>query len=85
MRTIDGIATITNLGVRITFLIALNKTLVSELSTIGAYLPYVDSEYDRKTAQHMYYGEALLARLQAIKGRVDPRNVFSNPHSVQSD
>lgn len=69
----------------ITFLIALNKTLVSELSTIGAYLPYVDSEYDRKTAQHMYYGEALLARLQAIKGRVDPRNVFSNPHSVQSD
>lgn len=48
----------------------------------GAYLNYVDPSYDAATAHKLYYGDALYARLLALKKAVDPKNVFWNPQSI---
>ncbi|ETS76860.1 hypothetical protein PFICI_10734 [Pestalotiopsis fici W106-1] len=69
----------------IAFLNSLNQAMSGMLDTFGAYLPYVDSEYDRTTAKHMYYGQDLYARIQKVKRRFDPTNVFANPHSIRLD
>ncbi|KAK9419116.1 hypothetical protein SUNI508_01093 [Seiridium unicorne] len=66
----------------VTFLNDLNKALTHRLDSFGAYLPYVDSEYDKDMARRMYYGEEVHARLKTIKRAVDPKNVFANPQSI---
>jgi len=48
----------------------------------GAYLNYVDPSYDAATAHQLYYGDALYARLLALKRQVDPQSVFWNPQAV---
>ncbi|KAL1602633.1 hypothetical protein SLS60_006050 [Paraconiothyrium brasiliense] len=51
-------------------------------TSFGAYLNYVDPSYDAATAHKLYYGDALYARLLALKKKVDPQNVFWNPQSI---
>lgn len=68
---------------RIEFLNGLNGALTYHMRNCGAYLPYIDSEYDKAMAKRMYYGEELYAKLKQIKQRVDPKNVFANPHSIE--
>ncbi|KAH8204741.1 hypothetical protein TruAng_001075 [Truncatella angustata] len=69
----------------INFLDALNKSLTNHIDRYGAYLPYVDSEYDKDTASRMYYGDVLYKRLKAVKRQVDPQNVFANPQSIDPE
>lgn len=47
----------------------------------GMYINYVDSELDRDTAQRVYWGENL-RRLQELKKRFDPTEVFFYPQSI---
>lgn len=48
----------------------------------GAYQAYVDSELSAEEAGQLYYGDALFTKLKALKGELDPRNVFSNPQTI---
>lgn len=48
----------------------------------GAYQGYVDSELSAEEAGQQYYGDALFAKLQVLKRKLDPGNVFSNPQTV---
>lgn len=48
----------------------------------GMYINYVDSQLDRDTATKLYYGENL-AKLQQIKAKYDPDDVFRYPQSIQ--
>lgn len=47
----------------------------------GMYINYVDSELDRDTAGKLYYGENL-ERLQELKKRYDPTEVFYYPQAI---
>lgn len=47
----------------------------------GMYINYVDSELDRDTAQHLYFGENL-ERLRELKKRYDPTEVFYYPQAI---
>lgn len=47
----------------------------------GMYVNYVDSKLDRGTAEQLYYGENL-KRLQELKKRYDPTEVFYYPQSI---
>jgi hypothetical protein len=47
----------------------------------GAYLNYVDPSYDAKTAHHLYYGDELTSKLEALKKKMDPKSVFWNPQT----
>jgi hypothetical protein len=51
-------------------------------TTFGAYLNYVDPSYDAATAHKVYYGDALYARLAALKKKVDPKATFWNPQAI---
>jgi FAD/FMN-containing dehydrogenase len=51
-------------------------------TTFGAYLNYVDPSYDAATAHKVYYGDALYARLAALKKKVDPKSTFWNPQAI---
>ncbi|KAK8029965.1 hypothetical protein PG993_011256 [Apiospora rasikravindrae] len=48
-----------------------------------AYINYTDSSLSREQAHALYYGDEVLARLRAIKKRVDPGNVFAHPQSIE--
>jgi hypothetical protein len=48
----------------------------------GAYANYADANLDRKTAQRLYYGENL-GKLQKLKAKYDPKELFYYPQSVQ--
>jgi hypothetical protein len=48
----------------------------------GMYINYQDSQLDAQSAQQKYWGSNL-ARLQRIKAKVDPNQVFWNPQSVR--
>lgn len=47
----------------------------------GMYINYVDSELDRDQAQKLYWGENV-ERLQELKKRYDPTEVFFYPQSI---
>lgn len=47
----------------------------------GMYINYVDSELDRNAAGKLYYGENL-ERLQELKKRYDPTEVFYYPQAI---
>ncbi|ORY17984.1 hypothetical protein BCR34DRAFT_621631 [Clohesyomyces aquaticus] len=51
-------------------------------TTFGAYLNYVDPNLDAATAHKVYYGDALYAKLLALKQLVDPQSVFWNPQAI---
>lgn len=51
-------------------------------TSFGAYLNYVDPGYDAATAHKLYYGDALYAKLLALKKQVDPKSVFWNPQAI---
>jgi hypothetical protein len=48
----------------------------------AAYLNYVDLTLSVEEAHQLYYGSNLTARLEGIKGEVDPGNVFWNPQGI---
>ncbi|CAN8098168.1 unnamed protein product [Discula destructiva] len=47
----------------------------------GMYINYVDTELDGDTAQQLYYGDNL-QRLQELKKRYDPSEVFHYPQAI---
>jgi hypothetical protein len=51
-------------------------------TSFGAYLNYVDPGYTAATAHKLYYGDALYAKLLALKKQVDPKSVFWNPQAI---
>lgn len=56
--------------------------LNAALGAVGAYNNYADPSLPLGEAQKMYYGEKL-AGLMALKGVLDPEDVFSHPQSVK--
>ena len=48
----------------------------------GMYANYVDTQLDGETAQKLYWGDNL-RRLRRIKKKLDPDQVFWNPHSIR--
>jgi FAD/FMN-containing dehydrogenase len=48
----------------------------------GAYANYVDANFDREEAQRLYYGSHL-RRLQRLKSRYDPDELFYYPQSIE--
>ena len=66
----------------VSFLDGVVNTVGSSLSRtdLGAYPGYIDPYL--KNAQQEYWGSNL-PRLQEIKARIDPRDLFRNPQSVQ--
>jgi len=65
------------------FLDGINDTIMKAMPGIdfGAYPGYVDKYLP--DGQHEYWGSNYL-RLQQIKAKLDPQNVFSNPQSVKA-
>ncbi|KAH6897362.1 hypothetical protein B0T10DRAFT_183645 [Thelonectria olida] len=49
----------------------------------GMYANYLDTQLDSETAQKLYWGSNL-ERLQQIKNRLDPEQVFWNPQGVST-
>lgn len=68
----------------VSFINGLNSAVINAQpqTHFGAYLNYVDSSYSAATAHQLYYGDALYARLLALKQRVDPAGVFWNPQAI---
>ncbi|KAK7993514.1 hypothetical protein PG989_006895 [Apiospora arundinis] len=61
----------------------LNEAMTRHMgSRCAAYINYTDSSLSREQAHALYYGDAVLRRLRAIKQRVDPGNVFVHPQSI---
>lgn len=48
----------------------------------GMYINYADSTLDRETAQRVYYGHNL-RRLQQLKAKYDPTELFYYPLSIK--
>lgn len=48
----------------------------------GMYINYADTSLDRETAQRVYYGSNL-RRLQQLKAKYDPTELFYYPQSIQ--
>lgn len=48
----------------------------------GMYVNYADTTLDRETAQRVYYG-CNLPRLQQLKARYDPTELFYYPQSIE--
>ncbi|KAK3387771.1 carbohydrate oxidase from Microdochium Nivale in complex with substrate analogue [Podospora didyma] len=48
----------------------------------GMYINYADTTLDRETAQRVYYGKNL-PRLQALKAKYDPKELFYYPQSIK--
>jgi FAD/FMN-containing dehydrogenase len=49
----------------------------------GASLSYIDAALSREEAWKAYYGDdEVVKRLRAIKAKLDPQEVFWNPHAI---
>ena len=48
----------------------------------GMYINYADTTLDRETAQKLYYG-VNLRKLQKIKAKYDPSELFYYPQSIR--
>jgi hypothetical protein len=46
------------------------------------YINYLDTELSRDMAQKLYYGSSL-PRLQKLKAKYDPTELFYYPQSIQ--
>ncbi|KAF2272019.1 FAD-binding domain-containing protein [Westerdykella ornata] len=68
----------------ITWINGLNDAVVKAQpqTQFGAYLNYVDPSLDAATAHKVYYGDAVYARLLALKKSIDPQSVFWNPQAI---
>ena len=68
----------------IDFINGINSAIINAQpqTSFGAYLNYVDPSYDAATAHKLYYGDAVYARLAALKQQVDPQAVFWNPQAI---
>ncbi|GAB1316404.1 hypothetical protein MFIFM68171_06614 [Madurella fahalii] len=67
----------------ITYMNGLRDAITQRLNVgSAAYQNLVDTSLTREEAHELYYGDAVLERLRAIKAVYDPHNVFSNPQSV---
>ena len=67
----------------ITYLNGLRDAIVQGLDVSwAAYQNLLDTTLTRDEAHALYYGDAVLERLQRVKAVYDPENVFSNPQSV---
>lgn len=51
-------------------------------SDYGMYINYADTALNRTSAQELYYGQNL-PRLQQLKAKYDPKELFYYPQSVQ--
>ena len=61
------------------FVATISDTL--EEGEFGKYINYADSQLSKEDAQRLYWGDNL-PRLQKIKAKYDPNEVFWNPSSV---
>jgi hypothetical protein len=67
----------------ITYLNGLRDAIVQRLVVrSAAYQNLLDTSLSREEAHALYYGDAILERLQGVKAVYDPGNVFWNPQSV---
>ncbi len=68
----------------IAFVQGLNDSLTSRMApgSYRAYLNYVDPSLSPDEAHALYFGGRLYEKLAALKDKLDPDNVFANPHSV---
>ncbi|KAI9777374.1 MAG: hypothetical protein M1835_005250 [Candelina submexicana] len=66
------------------FVIGLSNSLTSAQpeGVFDAYLNYVDPTLSPQEAHAGYYGDAVYAKLLAIKQQVDPDSVFWNPQAI---
>ncbi|MCJ1322696.1 hypothetical protein MMC15_008045 [Xylographa vitiligo] len=66
------------------FVTGLNDAIPNAQSqtTFTAYLNYVDPSYSAAEAHKLYYGDAVYARLLALKQVYDPELVFWNPQAI---
>lgn len=71
-------------GDSVDFVNGINDVMVKAQpqTKFGAYLNYVDPSYDAATAHKLYYGDAVYARLAALKKVVDPQSVFWHPQAI---
>ena len=53
-----------------------------EWGSFGMYINYVDARLGRREAEELYWGKNV-PRLRRIKERVDPRELFFNPVSIE--
>lgn len=68
------------------FINGLNEAITTAMTDagIGAYLNYIDPTLTREEAIELYYGKELYAKLQVVKKKYDPENIFWNPLSVEA-
>jgi hypothetical protein len=68
----------------VNFINGINNAIIKAQpqTSFGAYLNYVDPTYDAATAHKLYYGDAVYARLAALKKVVDPQSVFWHPQAI---
>ncbi|KAI2627552.1 putative glucooligosaccharide oxidase [Hypoxylon sp. NC1633] len=64
------------------FINGLANAMTKDLPKYGAYSNYTDPSLTRQEAHTLYHGEELTRRLEKIKQKWDPNNVFANPQSI---
>jgi hypothetical protein len=67
------------------FINGLNDAITSAMpdAGLGAYLNYIDPTLSREEAIDLYYGKGLYTKLQEVKKKYDPENIFWNPLAVE--
>ncbi|KAF2011161.1 FAD-binding domain-containing protein [Aaosphaeria arxii CBS 175.79] len=61
----------------------LEGSIQRNVATYFMFPPFIDPDLTREESHKMYLGDEHSRRLQRIKTKWDPTNVFSNPQSVQ--
>ncbi|KAF2404165.1 FAD-binding domain-containing protein [Trichodelitschia bisporula] len=69
--------------VSIPFVKGLGESIMTAMPDVkfGAYLNYVDPTLSADEAHELYYGPELTDKLQKLKAKYDPQNVFWNPQA----